>query len=141
MELTIDKTVYDTMLQAARQALPLEACGLCGGRDGRVTQGRVLTNADASAEHYALLPDEQFAAIRGFRADGLRLLAIWHSHPATPARLSAEDLRLAYTPDVVYLVLSLADARAPDLRGYTVSGGEASTVAISLSNSNLEGQP
>ncbi len=130
MTLAITETVWREMLAAARAAAPLEACGLCGGRDGRVTRFYELANADASAEHFSMKPEEQFAAVKDMRARGLRMLALWHSHPATPARMSEEDLRLAYTPDVVYAILSLASPEAPAIRGFTVSDGKADPVEI-----------
>lgn len=130
MTLTIDKPVYEQMLRAARALTPLEACGLCGGREGRISRFIELTNADASADHFSMLPADQFAAVRDLRAAGLRLLAIWHSHPATPARLSQEDLRLAYTPDVNYLILSLARPLEPDLKGFRVHEGKGVAVPL-----------
>ncbi len=51
------------------------------------------------------------------------MLAIHHSHPAPPARPSAEDIRLAVTPDVVHTILSLADPDSPVLRGFSIEGG------------------
>jgi [CysO sulfur-carrier protein]-S-L-cysteine hydrolase len=130
MDLKMDRHVYDAMLLAARRAAPLEACGLCGGNDGNVTQFCELTNADASGEHYRMLPEEQFAAVKAMRAKGVGLLAIWHSHPATPARMSPEDLRLAYTPDVVYIIMSLSSPGLPEIRGSSVSNGKAEAVDI-----------
>jgi len=123
MKLTIKQSVYDSMLTAARKIAPMEACGLLGGKSGQATEFYELTNTDAAGDHYSMRPEEQFAAVREMRGKGARMLAIWHSHPATPARMSAEDLRLAYTPDVVYVILSLADPDRPDLRGYIVSNG------------------
>ena len=119
MDLSIEQHVYDGMLVAARKAAPLESCGLCGGNDRRVTRFYELTNADASPEHFSMIPEEQFAAVKDMRAAGLKMIAIWHSHPATPPRMSAEDLRLAFTPDVAYVILSLA-AAPPEMGAYTV---------------------
>lgn len=121
--ITLTGEVFETMLEEARKAAPLEACGLLAGAGVRVTRGYVLTNADASPEHYSMKPEEQFAAVKDMRAAGLRLLGIWHSHPASPPRMSAEDMRLAYTPDVVYVILSLADPRAPSIRAFVVQDG------------------
>ncbi len=133
MALTIAESVFQRMLAAARAAAPLEACGLLAGRDDRATRLYELTNADASSEHFSLKPEDQFAAVKGMRKDGLKMLAIWHSHPATPARMSEEDLRLAFTPDTVYLILSLADPDRPDLRGFVVENGRAVQVEIVVS--------
>ncbi len=132
MPLIVIPSVFETMLETARAAAPLEACGLLAGTGERVTRCYVLTNADAAAEHYRMLPEEQFAALKDMRQHGLKMLAIWHSHPATPARMSAEDLRLAYTPDVGYVILSLADARAPVLRAFQVSEGIAQDLPLRI---------
>ncbi len=77
-------------------------------------------------------PEEQSAPVKDTRARGPRMLAIWHSHPATPARMSGEDLRLAYTPDVLYLILSLAEPDRPDLRGFVVSDGRSEETEIRI---------
>ncbi len=121
--ITLMGKVFETMLEAARKAAPLEACGLLAGAGERVTKCYVLTNADASPEHYSMKPEEQFAAVKDMRVAGLKMLGIWHSHPASPARMSAEDLRLAYTPDIVYVILSLAEPRAPSIRAFVVRDG------------------
>ena len=132
MKLTMQRRVYDAMLDAARRAAPLEACGLLGGRHEQATDFYELENTDASGEHYTMSPAEQFAAVKDMRARGTRMLAIWHSHPATPARMSGEDLRLAYTPDVLYLILSLAEPDRPDLRGFVVNDGRSEETEIGI---------
>ena len=123
MKLTIPGDVYDMMVTAARAVAPIEACGLLGGVDDAVEQFYELENTDAAAEHYNMAPEEQFAAVKDMRSKGLRMLAIWHSHPVTPARMSEEDLRMAYTPNVVYVIVSLADPENPDIKGFTVTDG------------------
>ncbi len=130
--MNIERHVIEAMLAAARKAAPLEACGLCGGRDGRVSRFYELANADASREHYRMLPAEQFAAVKDMRARGLGLLAIWHSHPETPARMSEEDLRLAYTTDTVYVITSLAAPDAPDVKGFRVLEGCVEVVPVEI---------
>ncbi len=130
MTLTVKRHVYDAMLAAAREAAPIEACGLLGGKDGQVTEFYGLTNVDESGEHYTISPAEQFAAVKDMRNKNVRMLAIWHSHPATLARMSEEDLSLAYTPDVVYAILSLADPDNADIRGFLVIDGLPEEVEI-----------
>lgn len=136
--LTVEPGVHASMLAAARMAAPLEACGLLAGVDARVTKGYVLTNADASPEHYSMKPEEQFAALKDMRAAGLKLLGIWHSHPASPARMSTEDMRLAYTPDVVYVILSLAEPRGPSMRAFVVQDGAAHETPVIIEEKNGE---
>ncbi len=135
MRLLIQRHVLDAMLNAARKATPLEACGLLGGAlDDHVTEFYELINVDASGEHYSMKPEEQFAAVRDMRGKGARMLAIWHSHPETPARMSEEDLLLAYTPDVVYVIVSLVDPNQPDIRGFVISEAGAMEVDLIIIN-------
>lgn len=129
--ISVPRPILDALAAAARAAAPVEACGLLAGRAGRVERFFPMTNADASPEHFTMRPEEQFAAVRAMRAEGLEMVAIWHSHPATPARLSAEDLRLAFTPGVAYAITSLAGAE-PDLRAYRVEGAAAVPVEVEI---------
>ncbi|MFN2352391.1 MAG: Mov34/MPN/PAD-1 family protein [Kiritimatiellia bacterium] len=116
----LNRSAYEIMLAAARAAAPLEACGLLAGTGEDVVKCYVLTNADASPEHFSMKPEEQFAAVKDMRTAGLTMLGIWHSHPASPARMSAEDMRLAYTQDVVYVILSLSEPSGPRVRAFVV---------------------
>ena len=120
------------MLAAARDAAPLEACGLLGGADDKAKEFYELTNIDKSGEHYSMIPEEQFAAVKDMRSKKLNMVAIWHSHPATPARMSEEDMRLAFTPDVVYLILSLADSGKPEIRGFAVENNVPKEVQLEI---------
>lgn len=117
------KEQYEAIVAHAREKAPLEACGLIGGvwEDEKKTVKKVyfLTNTDASAEHFSMDPNEQFAAVKDMRANGWGLLGNFHSHPATPSRPSEEDKRLAYDTKASYLILSLADAE-PVLNSFKV---------------------
>ena len=120
------------IVEHARKEAPLEACGLLAGRDGRALRYYAMTNADRSPEHFSMLPEEQFAAAKDMRARGLELIAICHSHPATPARLSDEDLRLALMPGAVHIVISLLDPSRPEVRGFRVDGGRPEEQSIKV---------
>lgn len=115
------------MTEQAIAALPKEACGLIAGleQDGKRTVSKIypLTNLDDSPEHFSMDPKEQFAAVKDMRRNGWTLLGNYHSHPATPARPSAEDIRLAFDPGASYLILSLLDVRQPVLRSFKIEQG------------------
>jgi [CysO sulfur-carrier protein]-S-L-cysteine hydrolase len=66
------------------------------------------------------------------RAAGEEMLAIYHSHPETPARPSEEDIRLALTPGVSYVIVSLADVQAPDLRSFKIEKGKVVAEEIEI---------
>lgn len=109
----ITQEAYDSILSQARKDAPVESCGYAlgvKGEDGKlkITYNYPLTNIDHSEEHFSLDPKEQFAAIKYARTHGLVVVGGWHSHPASPSRLSEEDKRLAFDPNAFYLILSLA---------------------------------
>ena len=95
MKLIIPQEIYSQLIEAAEGSSPLEACGLLAGKGSDINKFYEMTNADASPEHFTMLPEEQFAAIKDMRANGTEMLAIWHSHPETPPRMSEEDIKLA----------------------------------------------
>jgi proteasome lid subunit RPN8/RPN11 len=105
--LNIQQRVIDSLIEHARKDAPIEACGYLAEKDGFVVMSLALTNVDASKEHFSLDPKEQFDAVREIRSRGLRLRAVYHSHPASPARPSEEDIRLAFDPNLSYVIVSL----------------------------------
>ena len=117
--LQISQEIIDAIIAHARKEAPLEACGYLAERAGIVVGSYPLTNVDASAEHFSLSPEEQFAAVRELRAAGLQLRAIYHSHPASPARPSEEDIKLAYDPGISYVIVSLAEGN-PAVRSFRI---------------------
>ena len=119
----IPQSIHNDMISHAKEGFPLEVCGILGGTGEAVTAFYRMTNTDASNEHFMMDPREQFAVIKDLRAKGIAMLAIYHSHPETPARPSEEDIKLALTPDVSYLIVSLADSAVPDIKSYKICSG------------------
>jgi proteasome lid subunit RPN8/RPN11 len=105
----ITKEVRDAMVAHAKKEAPIEACGYLGGKDGVVNEIYEMVNVDKSTDHFSFGPEEQFKVLKDARKHGLSLLACYHSHPASPARLSEEDIRLSNDPNMVYVILSLSD--------------------------------
>jgi len=130
--LKIPKAIHDDLTAHAREGFPLEVCGILGGSGDTVSSIYRMVNTDASNEHFMMEPREQFAVIKDLRAKGLSMLAIYHSHPESPARPSEEDIRLALTPDVSYVIISLADAAATDIKSYAISSGTVQLEQIEI---------
>jgi [CysO sulfur-carrier protein]-S-L-cysteine hydrolase len=124
--LQIPKDIHDDLISHAREGFPLEICGILGGVGTTVSASYRMTNTDASNEHFMMDPKEQFAVVKDLRAKGLAMLAIYHSHPETPARPSEEDIRLALTPDVSYIIISLAGHQLPTVKSYKIDQGKVS---------------
>jgi proteasome lid subunit RPN8/RPN11 len=120
----------DDIIDHAYEGFPLEVCGILGGRGGVVSSLFRMTNTDQSKEHFMMDPAEQFAVIKRMRSEGLEMLAIYHSHPASPARPSAEDIRLALTPNVSYVIVSLEEANSPVLKSFRCFDGRIETEKV-----------
>ena len=131
--ITIPKHIYDDLIQHAKEGFPLEVCGILGGSDDTVSATYRMTNTDASNEHFMMDPKEQFSVVKDLRAKGLAMLAIYHSHPETPARPSEEDIKLALTPDVSYIIISLADSDKADMKSFKISNGNVIAEEIVVS--------
>ena len=130
--LKLRKDLYDKMLKHCEDGLPNESCGLIAGTvDGdvkTVEKVYLLTNIDASREHFSLDPKEQLAAVKDARAAGLAMLGNFHSHPESPSRPSEEDKRLAYDSTAEYLILSLMEPGNPVLKAFGVDAEKNVTV-------------
>ena len=128
----IPQAIYNDMIAHAQEGFPLEVCGILGGTEDAVTVQYRMTNTDASNEHFMMEPKEQFAVVKGLRASALTMRAIYHSHPESPARPSEEDIKLALTPDVSYIIVSLAEAGVPDVKSFKISAGTVVAEAIQI---------
>jgi [CysO sulfur-carrier protein]-S-L-cysteine hydrolase len=121
--LRIPVMIHEAIVEQARKGFPLEVCGILGGRDGVVTSHHPMTNTDASNEHFMMDPKEQFAVVKALRGSGEQMLAIYHSHPESPARPSLEDIRLALTPNVSHLIVSLMQREQPVAKAFRIEAG------------------
>lgn len=124
MNVIITESAYQSVLAQARRDAPIESCGyLLGTEAGFATENYPMTNVDHSSEHFSFDPKEQFAAVKYARQRGLLVVGNWHSHPASPSRPSEEDIRLAYDPNFLYFILSLADDE-PVLNAFRIVDGK-----------------
>ncbi len=123
-----DEQIKD-LFAYCNKGLPNESCGLLAGiiRDGvkTVTQIFYLRNIDESPEHFSMDVNEQFKAISQIRKSNLELIGNFHSHPSTPSRPSAEDIRLAFEPNLSYVIISLQDREHPVINSFNMKGGIA----------------
>lgn len=129
--LKIPQQIIDDLFNHAKNGLPEEVCGYLAGLDKKVTRQFKLTNVDHSNEHFSFDPAEQFQVVREVRKLGLEILANYHSHPETPARPSKEDIRLAFDPNISYVIVSLA-AELPDIKSFRLQNGEVEKEKIQI---------
>lgn len=121
--ITLHSSHCDQIFASAREADPAECCGLIGGRgDGTARSIYSLHNIAADDKvSYEAAPEDLFAAQRQMRERGEELLAIYHSHPRSQEPSPSEtDVRLAYYPRAVYLIIGLGGPQ-PVMRAFRIS--------------------
>jgi proteasome lid subunit RPN8/RPN11 len=116
---------------AVRDA-PRECCGIIAGRDGEPMQLYETRNVAAGNRFYEIDPAQLIdLEFRELPAQDAEIVAIYHSHPESPAYPSATDVELAYWPDAVFLICSLADRERPEIRGFRIRDGAIHEVSLS----------
>jgi proteasome lid subunit RPN8/RPN11 len=129
----ISRALVDEMVAHAREDLPNECCGMVAGIDGEATEVIRVENAAASPLRYEMDPKAQYEAWKSIEDGGRELLAIYHSHTKSAAYPSQTDVNQAVAwPDQVYVIVSLADEDAPDVKGYFLKDLRIADAEISI---------
>ena len=125
LNITLRRAHLEEMFAHARAVAPHECCGLVGGQGERaLTVYRLRNVASDPLSAYEGAPAELFAAQRAMRARGEELIAIYHSHPRAKQPVPSEtDVRLAFYPAALYLIIGLG-AAAPVLGAFRIDEGK-----------------
>lgn len=142
--LQIPKTIIDEMIAHAQAEAPNECCGLLAGKGNVVSEIYKIGNLPADDPsvadlelpsdrrlRYFMNPQEQIQAFKEMRKNGTDLLAIYHSHPHSPAYPSATDLRLAFYTDAHYLIISL-EKEKPAVHAFRIIDQKMTEAAIEV---------
>jgi proteasome lid subunit RPN8/RPN11 len=127
----ITHKVIQQMLEAARENLSVECCGLLAGNDaGEITTVFPAQNASASASAYEIAPEELFSIFRQIRARNLEFLGIYHSHPQTENIPSATDIARAYYPDAIHFIISPKPDAPKPIRAFRIRDVEVFELVV-----------
>jgi len=123
------------LISWARAGVPNEACGIVAGARSAYDGGRAatfhpLTNIEASPFLYRIDPVEQLHAMLAIDDADQVVWGIFHSHVASPAEPSVTDIGLAFYPEALYLICSLADETAPTIRAWSIRAGQVAEVPL-----------
>jgi proteasome lid subunit RPN8/RPN11 len=117
----IPRALIEEIVAHAREDAPI---------DGAARTVYRATNAEASPLRYSIEAKEQFRLMREIEEAGEELVAIYHSHTKSPPYPSQTDVNLAGWPESVYLIVSLAEPEAPQVRGYWIREGRITDAEI-----------
>lgn len=127
--LYLSKDNVDQLYNHSKTGTPCEVCGILAGTlDSAGSKKEVkkvyrMINADKSAETFLMDPTEQLKVMKEIRGEGLEMVGIYHSHPATKAYPSEHDVRMAFYPEVSYVIVSLEKNEEPYLRSFIIKDG------------------
>ena len=135
--------IVDELIAHARAGYPNEACGLILGSAPAAEGGRPLRfvptrNAAASPHRYEIDSADLLRLTLEADERDEAFWAIVHSHVRSPARPSPTDIGLAFYPDALYLLVSLADEEAdpltgrPSVRAWRIVDGQVFEVGLEL---------
>ena len=131
---TVPAGLVEALVEHARAAQPNEACGLIVGDRPAAEGGTALRfeptrNRAASPYRYEIHPDDLLRlTIATDDADEM-FWAIVHSHVRSPAYPSPTDVGLAFYPDALYVLVSLAEDE-PALGAYRIVDGAIHPVEL-----------
>ncbi len=107
----------------AEATYPEECCGLLVGRrdaDGSTAIERAVASPNVAIgrqrDRFEVDPRVRFALSRELVGTSSAIIGHYHSHPDRQARPSATDRALAFEPDLVWLIVAVAQHRAESRR-------------------------
>ena len=136
--------IADAIVAQAWDQNPNEACGIIVGDRPAADGGQALRyeparNRSASPFLYEIDPADLLRLTLATDDVDEVFWAIVHSHTHSEARPSATDIRLAFYPDALYILVSLADGEADpvtgarSIRAWRILDGTPTEVPLSIS--------
>ena len=124
----ISQSQLDEVIAHAEDDAPNECCGYMRLSEGRVDATFRAQNLRASPYGYEIDPQSLLAA-NDLDDDGFGV-AIYHSHPRSPAEPSQTDINLAHYPHWLYVIVSLAGD--PELRAWRIADGRVEEEPVAV---------
>jgi proteasome lid subunit RPN8/RPN11 len=121
----------DDLLAHAREEAPNECCGYLPLRDGAVERIERAENVRRSPYGYELDHQSLFAA-NELEDQGYEV-AVYHSHPRSPAEPSQTDINLAQYPNWVYVIVSPTDELG--VRAWRIADGKVREEEVEVDDS------
>ena len=122
--LLLSQDIITAIFDQARQAHPLECCGIIAAAidSERATRLIPMTNSACSPVYFAFDPRQQLQVWREMDARDEEPRVFYHSHTASRAYPSATDIEFVTDANAHYLIVTTADYDPP-LRSFRIAQG------------------
>ena len=120
----ISKTVYEEILNHAKESYPHECCGvLVGGifQDRKIFESHRATNAhtDRAPDRSLIHAQELNLIDKMARSQGLDVIGFYHSHPDHPDKPSATDREWAQH-GYSYFIISVQGGKETSVKSWAI---------------------
>ena len=106
MRCVVTRDVLSRLLEEARSAYPLEACGILLGEGLHIVQAHPTRNIHPNPKtHFEIDPQALIDAQRAARRGGPQVVGYYHSHPHGPPEPSVTDREMAAGDNRVWAIV------------------------------------
>ena len=117
--MVVPERIRRAIVKHAVERYPNQACGLVLFDAGNVAQDvEPAINMGAWPYGFKISPMSQYSAFTRSRTMGLEVGGVYHTHLVSTAVPTGRDLERPVPTTYLYLIVSLLDVNAPELRGY-----------------------
>ena len=128
----IRRTFLDEIIRQARDEFPNECCGILAMSDGEAAHVFPAENIHHSPTRFEI-DGRDVMRITGEIEDRGMSLGLYHSHTKSRAYPSQTDVNFAELwPGVLWLIVSLEDPAAPDVRTFLIEDAKVSEVDLTV---------
>lgn len=125
----ISKSVYEEILNHAKESYPNECCGvLVGGiyQERKIFESHRTANANTDRAHdrYLIDPKELNLIDKIARSQGFDVIGFYHSHPDHPDKPSATDREWAQ-PGYSYFIISVQGGKDTSVKSWSIEDDKA----------------
>ena len=126
------------LMEEARSAAPLEACGLLVGRrdvDAITIEELVMSANLAEGDRrrrFMIDPQLHFETLRSLRGSAREVVGVFHSHPGGEPFPSASDAEMAIEAEFVWVIVSVDGEGKTRTRAHLAVGDGAGVKPIQL---------
>lgn len=130
-DIRLRRTDWEVLASHLTACWPEEGCGLLAGTGEQVRKVLPVENELHSRTRYRMEPRALVAALHRIEAEGMEMLAAFHSHPAGPDGVSATDQDEWAYPGAALVVCTRAAAGWSG-RAYRIEHGDLREVLFVL---------